>query len=111
MEVDELERNIEGEVVASNNHEEVEAFAGLIRSLAEPITTSQIEVAKETTKQTQIISGITKSLLRGVFGIAFSIVLIAAFALFKGEAQLAEKVIFALLGFLGGFGFGKSSNR
>lgn len=99
------------EVMEKTPASDVEAFAGLIKSISEPIANSQVVVAQETTKQTQIIANTTKSLFRGLIGVAFAVVVLAGIALFKGEAQLTEKIVIALLGFLGGFGVGKSSSK
>lgn len=99
------------ELVDENSHSEVEAFAGLIRSLSEPIANSQVVVAQETTKQTKIVADTTKSLFKGLIGIAFSVVVLAGLALYQGEVQLTEKIVIALLGFLGGFGVGKSASK
>ncbi|EGQ9892841.1 TPA: hypothetical protein RUZ63_003588 [Vibrio cholerae] len=107
----EQEEPVKQELIEKQPHSETEAFAALIKNISTPITESQIIVAKETTRQTEIIAKTTKSLFMGLIGIAFTIVLLAGFALFKGETQLTEKIIIALIGFLGGFGAGKSASR
>ena len=109
----ELTQNPESqvEVVGKEASSEVEAFASLIKSISEPIANSQVIVAQETTKQTQIVANTTKSLFRGLIGVAFAVVILAGLALFKGETQLTEKIVIALLGFLGGFGVGKSASK
>ncbi len=99
------------ELVEEETSSDVEAFAGLIKNISEPIANSQIIVAQEATKQAQIVADTTKSLFRGLIGVAFAVVIIAGIALFKDETQLTEKIVIALLGFLGGFGVGKSVNK
>jgi uncharacterized membrane protein YuzA (DUF378 family) len=47
--------------------------------------------------------------LRYTFGLAGVLVLVAIVALFLGKDPLAEKIIFAVIGFIGGFAFGKSA--
>ncbi|MDF2156096.1 hypothetical protein [Vibrio sp. CAU 1672] len=107
----EKEEQVKQELVEKQPRSETEAFAALIKNISQPITESQIIVAKETTKQTEIIAKTTTSLFMGLIGIAFTIVVLAGLALYKGETQLTEKIIIALIGFLGGFGVGKSASR
>ena len=107
MTSEEIQESPTGELVEHGEQSDVEAFAGLIRSLSEPLANSQVVTAQEATKQTQIMADTARSLFRGLIGIALSVVFLAAAALYSGEVQLTEKIVIALLGFLGGFGVGK----
>ena len=98
-------------VVQGGEPVEVQAIAGLIRGLVEPLARSQEFAESEKTKRVQIEARITSSFLRYSFGLATVILCISVAALFLDKDQLAEKIIFAVVGFIGGFAFGKSSKR
>lgn len=91
--------------------EGVEAIGSIFRGMVEPLAASQVDVARETTRQTEIIANSTSKFFNGVFAIAGMIVVLAGAALFLGKDQITEKIIIALLAFLGGFGVGKSMKR
>lgn len=90
---------------------EVEAIAYLFKGLVEPFARSQETAESEKTKRTQIEATTTTSFLRYSFSLATVILAIAAFALYQGKDQLTEKIIFAVVGFIGGFAFGKSAKK
>lgn len=96
-------------VVQGSEPIDVQAIAGLLQGLVQPIAKSQEYAESEKTKRVQIEANTTTSLLRYSFGLAGVILIIAVVALFLGKDQLAEKVIFAVVGFVGGFAFGKTS--
>ena len=88
---------------------DIQAVAGLFRGLIEPFAKSQEFAESEKTKRVQIEAATLTSFLRYSFGLAAMILAIAVVALFLGKDQFAEKVVFAVIGFVGGFAFGKGS--
>lgn len=88
---------------------EVQAIAALVQGFVEPLARSQETAETEKTKRTQIEAKISATLLHYSFGLAGVLVIIAALALFLGKDQLTEKIIFAVVGFMGGFAFGKAA--
>lgn len=98
-------------VVQGSDPVDVQAIAGLLQGLVLPIAKSQEYAEAEKTKRVQIEANTTTSLLRYSFGLAATILAIAVLALVLGKDQLAEKVIFAVVGFVGGFAFGKSAQN
>lgn len=96
-------------IVQGSEPIDVQAIAGLLQGLVQPIAKSQEYAEAEKTRRVQIEANTTTSLLRYSFGLAVVILCIAALALVLDKDQLAEKVIFAVVGFVGGFAFGKSS--
>ena len=111
------ERNIQkpatpqSPVVQGGEPVEVQSIAGLLRGLVEPFAKSQEFAEAEKTKRAQIEASTTTSFLRYSFGLAAVILAIAIAALFLGKDQMAEKIIFAVVGFLGGFAFGKGAKN
>ena len=91
--------------------EGLEPISGIFKGMVEPLADSQIQAARETTKQAEIIAKSTNKFFLGVFIIAGMVVILAAVALFQDKDQITEKVIIALFAFLGGFGAGKSIKR
>ncbi len=63
----------------------------------------------EKTKRTQIEVNTASALTRYPFALAGFLVVIATMALFLGKDQLTEKIVFAGVGFVGGFAFGKGA--
>ena len=96
-------------VVQGGEPVEVQAIASLIKGFVEPIARSQEVAEIEKTKRTQIEANVSSLILRYSFGLAGALVVIAALALFLGKDQLTEKIIFAVVGFIGGFAFGKGA--
>ena len=98
-------------VVQGGEPVEVQAIAGLFRGLVEPIAKSQEFAEAEKTKRAQIEAGTTTSFLRYSFGLAAVILAISVVAMFLGKDQMAEKIIFGVVGFIGGFAFGKGAKH
>jgi len=90
-----------------NSENEAQLIVAAISSFAQPFAEAQKITAIETTKQTQIAADVTKSVFRGFFFLSVLIIILASVAMLTGKDQMAEKLIFALLGFLGGLGFAK----
>lgn len=97
----------EGEIVHSTGPQDMAVLKELIDGFAQPF----LEVQKEETKRAQIIAGIADKLIKYVFWIVALIVGLAFAALFMGETQLSEKIVFALLGLMGGFGIARSAGK
>jgi len=106
-----IEKETEGVEVLKEQNSEVEALSGLLKNITEPMANSQVVAAKEATKQTKIIADTTRTVFRGLIGVAFAVIILAGVALVMKETQVTEKIVIALLGFLGGFGLGKSSGK
>ena len=88
---------------------EVRELAALFRGIIDPIAKSQEFAESEKTKRADIEARITATFLRYSFCLAAAILAIAVAALFLGKDQLSEKIVFAVIGFMGGFAFGKSA--
>jgi hypothetical protein len=80
-----------------------------VKGFVEPLAKSQEVAEIEKTKRTQIEANVASAVLRYSFGLAGVLVLVATVALFLGKDPFAEKIIFAVIGFVGGFAFGKSA--
>ena len=88
---------------------EVQAIASLIKGFIEPLARSQETAETEKTKRVQIEASTARTVLRYSFGLAGFLVVVAIIALFLGKDQLTEKIVFAVIGFIGGFAFGKTA--
>lgn len=86
---------------------EAQMLAAAISSFAHPLADAQKVAATEATKQAQIYADVVRSVYRGFFYVAVMVLVLAGLAMFTGKEQTAEKLIFGLLGFLGGLGFAK----
>jgi hypothetical protein len=86
---------------------DIQMMAVAIGGFAQPLAEAQKTVAMETTKQAQIAANVTTTVYRGFFIVGVLVIALAAAAMFTGKDQTAEKLVFALLGFLGGLGFAK----
>jgi hypothetical protein len=91
--------------------EGVEGLAHVVRAVVEPLARSQEGVAKEATKQTEILARSYSKVFIGILILAGLVILLAGVALFLGKEQVTEKVLIALVGFLGGLGFGRTVRR
>ncbi|MCG7968581.1 MAG: hypothetical protein JAY63_18495 [Candidatus Thiodiazotropha taylori] len=108
---DTTEHKAEGELVQNQPSADAEALAGLVRSISEPIAEAQTIAAKEATKQNEIAAKTNKTVFLGLVAVALSVVLVSVLALYEGQTQLKEKILMALVGFMGGFGVGKVTSR
>ena len=82
----------------------------ILKIVVDPIAKNQEAARKEETKRTEIASRITSRFFAYVFGIALLVLILAGIALLRGEPQLAQTIVVALLSFLGGFGFGRGTS-
>lgn len=99
------------QVQPGTSDKDVQMIAAAIGSFAQPLAEAQKIAAVEATKQAEIIADVTKSVYRGFFYLSVLIIILAAIAMLTGKDQMAEKLVFALLGFLGGLGFAKWVQR
>jgi len=97
----------EVEVVEENSSHDITILKELVEGIAEPLVKGQIEE----TKRAELLVGLYEKLANKLFWIVVIILAIAGLALWKGETQLTEKVIIALIGFIGGLGIGKSMGK
>ncbi|WP_111497922.1 hypothetical protein [Marinobacter bohaiensis] len=95
-------------VVDNGEPVEIQAMGKFFEGIVEPIARSQEIAAKEGTKQAEIMAGIAHRGLFYFFAVAFVILGIAVAALFLDKDQLAEKIIFGVISFIGGLGIGRS---
>jgi len=79
--------------------EVVEAFIG-------PLADAEKVNATEETKRYTIWVALIRESLRWVYLFAFAVFGLILLAYLNGDKEFAEKIIYALLGFVGGFGFG-----
>lgn len=84
--------------------EVVEAFVGPIAEA------EKIKATKETKRYIVWVALIRES-LRWVYLFAFAVFGLILLAYLKGDKEFAEKIIYALLGFVGGFGFGSRARK
>ncbi len=90
---------------------EVNAVSEIIRGAVEPFAEGQKIVAIETTKQTEIIANAKTKMFWGICVLTALIIFLAAFALYLDKDQITEKVLIAIVSFLGGLGVGKQVNK
>ncbi len=95
-------------VVDNGEPVEIQAMGKFFQGIVEPIARSQEIAAKEGTKQAEILAKIAHKGLFYFFAVAFSILAISVVALYLGKDQLAEKIIFGVITFIGGLGIGRS---
>ena len=95
-------------VVDAGEPVELQALGKMFQGFVEPIARSQEVAAKEGTKRAEILAKIAHRGLLYFFAVAFSILIISVIALFLGKDELAEKIIFGVISFIGGLGIGRS---
>ena len=95
-------------VVDNGQPVEIQAMGKFFEGIVEPIARSQEVAAKEGTKQAELLAGIANRGLLYFFMIAFVILGISVVSLYLGKDQLAEKIIFGVISFIGGLGIGRS---
>jgi len=95
-------------VVDQGEPVEIQAMGQFFQGIVEPLARSQEIAAKEGTKRAEIMANIAHKGLMYFFAIAFSILAISVLALYLGKDQLAEKIIFGVITFIGGLGIGRS---
>ncbi len=88
---------------------EVQAIASLVKGFIEPLARSQETAENEKTKRAQIEANTARIVLGYSFSLAGLLVVVSIIALFLGKDQLTEKIVFAVVGFIGGFAFGKTA--
>lgn len=104
----------ETQVIESGHQADVvalSALSDLVKSAVTPFAESQTVVAQETTKQTEIIAGTKLKMFWGLCGLVALIIGLAVYALYLGKGDITEKVIIAIVSFLGGLGFGKQAGK
>lgn len=86
---------------------EISAVTEMIRGAVEPFAESQKIVAIEGTKQTKIIVGAKLKMFWGICYLVTLILILAGLALYLDKDSITEKIIIAIVSFLGGLGIGK----
>ena len=99
------------EVDHSKDVVEISALSEIIKGAVTPFAESQAVAAREGTKQTEIIAGAKLRMFWGVCFLATLIILLAGYALSLGKDSITEKVLIAIVSFLGGLGFGKQISK
>jgi len=95
-------------VVDNGGPVELQAIGKVFEGIVQPLAKSQETAAIEGTKRAEILAKIAHRGLLYFFAIAFAILAISVFALYIGKDQLAEKIIFGVITFIGGLGIGRS---
>lgn len=90
---------------------EISAISEIIKGAVEPFAASQKVVAHETTKQTDIIVGAKLKMFWGICVLVTLIIALAGFALYLDKDPITEKIIIAIVSFLGGLGIGKQVSK
>jgi len=88
---------------------EIQALTKLINGMVEPIARSQEVAQVEETKRLEMSVSLARSLVRYQFAIAAVFMAVSVIAMLLDKDQIAEKIIFGVLGFLGGIFVGKNS--
>ncbi len=96
------------QVVDQGEPVEIQAIGKMFEGIVAPLARSQEITAIEGTKRAEILAKIAHRGLLYFFAIAFAILAISVVALFLGKDDLAEKVIFGVITFIGGLGIGRS---
>ena len=99
-----------GELSAHQASSEFVEFAEVMQGITQPIAEAQETAAKEATERARVPASTVRVLIIGAYIVGALIIGLAAYALYLGDSNMAEKVIVALLAFLGGFGLGKGAN-
>lgn len=81
----------------------------VLKGIIEPFAKAQETVAIEGTKKAQIDVDVKKKFHLGIFGMGILAFALAGAGLFLGDHGLAGQIVVAVLGFLGGYGFGKNA--
>lgn len=93
------------------NSNEINDIGALIQGVVTPFSQAQETSQKESTKRAEILAGVANKAIYALFGIAALILTLAGYAVSQGNDALAEKLVIALLAFLGGLGAGKAVNK
>lgn len=107
------EQNSQDGELISKGDEKLDAreFAAVLEPLITPFTKAQEVSEKEATYRTTILAKLAEKAIYALVGVVILIIALAAYALSLGEIQLVEKIVIALLAFLGGLGAGRATNR
>lgn len=90
---------------------DIDTIGKMMQGVFSPLAKSQEVVAKESTRQTEIIAKETTKVYL-IFGFLGALIIsIAGAAMFLDKDQITEKIIIAVLSFLGGLGIGKVGRR
>ena len=95
-------------VVDQGGPVELQAIGKVFEGLVAPLARSQEISAIEGTKRAEILAKIAHRGILYFFIVAFSILAISVIALYLGKDELAEKIIFGVITFIGGLGIGRS---
>jgi hypothetical protein len=105
---DKTEITPSSKVVDQGEPVEIQAMGRFFQGIVEPLARSQEIAAKEGTKRAEILAKIAHKGLLYFFAVAFFILAISVLALYLDKDQLAEKIIFGVITFIGGLGVGRS---
>jgi DMSO reductase anchor subunit len=81
-----------------------------IQEIVKPFAKAQETQAVENTKQLTIRARLATLTQWHTFTLAASVVILAGIAIATQQSSLAEKIVIALLSFMGGYGYAKSRN-
>ncbi|WP_271271137.1 hypothetical protein [Aliamphritea hakodatensis] len=102
----------QGEVITKEQSaSELEAITALLQGVVTPFAKAQEVSEQEATKRAGIIAGVANKAILALFGVAFFVLLLAAYAVSQGNESMAEKMVIALLAFFGGLGAGKATSN
>ena len=112
MELNTLEKGIEGEVVTKESSAaEIEGIASLLQGVVTPFAKAQEVSQQEATKRADILASVANKGIIAISVVAICIIFLSGYAISKGDSSLAEKMVIALLAFFGGIGAGKVTNK
>lgn len=100
--------------VPMQQHEDqtqITQIADMVKGAIEPFAQSQSIAAQEGTKQTQILSNERTKMFIGAAILVGMILVIACIALFLNKDAITEKILIAVVSFLGGLGVGRQATK
>ena len=106
---DKPNKDDEKQEVVATPKENVDGLIAIAQAVVTPYMQVQETAEKEETKRESIRAEVTGKLINRVFYIGLAVLVIAGMALFKGDSRITESIVIALVAFLGGVGFGRTS--
>lgn len=100
------------EIISMNEeNSDIQGIATILEGVVTPFAKAQEASEKEATKRTTILAKVAEKLIYAVVLIVVCVLILAAYSLSLEQNQLAEKIVIALLAFLGGLGAGRVLNK
>jgi hypothetical protein len=112
IETEEIKEAVSAEIIKKTGEEEAIRLIGDIAGpIIDKLTEGQKFAAEEGTKRLKLLIDANLKVLISGFILSVLIIGLAYIALFKGNTDLTEKIIFLVVGFFAGLGFGKAAKK